>query len=213
MEQVDQIIKTISLTMGTAWASGINLYASILVLGLLGTTESIVLPSNLQILMHPIVIGAAGVMYFVEFFADKVPGLDTSWDGVHTFIRIPLGAMLAAGAVGDVDPAVAIAAAILGGGLTATTHATKAGTRVLINTSPEPFTNWTASIVEDLVVIGGLWTALNYPWAFVVFLIIFILLMIWLLPKLWRGIKKVFGFIVGLFKRKQNEQEILPENE
>ncbi len=199
--------------MGTAWASGINLYASILVLGLLGTTESIVLPSNLQILMHPFVIGAAGVMYFLEFFADKIPGVDTSWDGVHTFIRIPLGALLAAGAVGDVDPAIAIAAAILGGGLTATTHATKAGTRVLINTSPEPFTNWTASILEDLAVIGGLWTALHYPWVFVAFLIIFILLMIWLLPKLWRGIKKVFGFIVSLFKGKKDEPDVLSEKE
>ncbi len=213
MEQVDQVIKTISLTMGTAWASGINLYASILVLGLLGSTESIVLPSGLQILMHPVVIGAAGVMYVVEFFADKIPGVDTSWDGIHTFIRIPLGALLAAGAVGDVDPAVAIAAAILGGGLTATTHATKAGTRVLINTSPEPVTNWTASILEDLAVIGGLWTALHYPWVFTIFLILFILLMIWLLPKLWRGIKKVFGFVASLFKGKKNKPEVLPENE
>lgn len=212
MEQFDQLVKTISMTMGTAWASGINLYAAILVLGILGSTENIVLPSGLQILMNPIVIGAAGIMYFVEFFADKVPGLDTSWDGIHTFIRIPLGALLAAAAVGDVNPAVAVSAAILGGGMAATTHAAKAGIRVLINTSPEPVTNWTASILEDLAVIGGLWTALHYPWAFVVFLVLFILLMIWLLPKLWRGIKKVIGFIVSLFKGKKEDPEKQTEN-
>ena len=181
--------------MGAAWASGINLYATILVLGLLGITENIVLPANLQVLMNPLVIGAAGVMYVVEFIADKMPGVDTGWDSFHTFIRIPAGALMAAGAVGDVNPAMALAVGILGGGLAAGAHATKAGSRVIINTSPEPFSNWTASVVEDILVIGGLWTALNYPWLFIALMIVFILLMIWLLPKLWRGIKKVFGFI------------------
>ncbi|MBW2320585.1 MAG: DUF4126 domain-containing protein [Deltaproteobacteria bacterium] len=195
MEQLDQIVNIISLTMGAAWASGINLYATILVLGLLGITENIVLPANLQVLMNPLVIGAAGVMYVVEFIADKMPGVDTGWDSFHTFIRIPAGALMAAGAVGDVNPAMALAVGILGGGLAAGAHATKAGSRVIINTSPEPFSNWTASVVEDILVIGGLWTALNYPWLFIALMIVFILLMIWLLPKLWRGIKKVFGFI------------------
>jgi len=195
VEQLDQIVNIISLTMGAAWASGINLYATILVLGLLGITENIVLPANLQVLMNPLVIGAAGVMYVVEFIADKMPGVDTGWDSFHTFIRIPAGALMAAGAVGDVNPAMALAVGILGGGLAAGAHATKAGSRVIINTSPEPFSNWTASVVEDILVIGGLWTALNYPWLFIALMIVFILLMIWLLPKLWRGIKKVFGFI------------------
>jgi len=167
MEQFDQIVNTLSLTMGAAWASGINLYAAILVLGVLGATENIVLPAGLEVLMNPLVIGAAGVMYLVEFFADKVPGVDTGWDTLHTFIRIPAGALLAAGAVGDVNPAVAIAAGLMGGGLAAASHATKAGTRVLINTSPEPFSNWTASVVEDVAVVGGLWTALHYPWVFI----------------------------------------------
>ena len=185
--------------MGAAWASGINLYAAILVLGLLGITENIVLPANLQILMNPLIIGAAGVMYIVEFIADKMPGVDTGWDTFHTFIRIPAGVLMAAGAVGDVNPALALAAGILGGGLAASAHATKSGSRVIINTSPEPFTNWTASVVEDILVIGGLWTALHYPWLFIMLMIVFILLMIWLLPKLWRGIKKVFGFIGRLF--------------
>ncbi|MBW1958967.1 MAG: DUF4126 domain-containing protein [Deltaproteobacteria bacterium] len=199
MEQLDQIVNIISLTMGAAWASGINIYATILVLGLLGITENIVLPANLQVLMNPLVIGAAGVMYVVEFIADKMPGVDTGWDSFHTFIRIPAGALMAAGAVGDVNPAMALAVGILGGGLAAGAHATKAGSRVIINTSPEPFSNWTASVVEDILVIGGLWTALNYPWLFIALMIVFILLMIWLLPKLWRGIKKVFGFIGRLF--------------
>jgi len=119
MEQLDQIVNTISLTMGVAWASGINLYAAILVLGLLGITENIVLPDHLQILMNPLVIGAAGLMYIVEFIADKMPGVDTGWDTLHTFIRIPAGVLMAAGAVGDVNPALAVAAGILGGGLAA----------------------------------------------------------------------------------------------
>lgn len=204
--ELDQIAKTLSMTMGAAWASGINLYAAILVLGLLGITENIVLPENLHILMNPIVIGAAGVMYVVEFFADKVPGIDTGWDTVHTFIRIPAGVLMAAGAVGEVNPALAVAAGILGGGMAAGAHATKAGSRVMINASPEPFTNWTASITEDLAVFGGLWAALNYPWLFLGIMVVFIIAMIWLLPKIWRGIKKVFGFIGRLFGVVQEEE-------
>jgi len=149
-------------------------------------------------------------MYFVEFFTDKVPGVDTGWDGISTFIRIPAGAILAAGVMGDVSPAAQLAAGIAGGTLTAGTHATKAGTRVLINTSPEPVSNWFASVGEDVVVILGLWTALSHPILFIVLLILFILFMIWALPKLWRGIKKVFGFI----RRKlgDNETEAPPDN-
>ena len=191
MEHLDEIIKTLSMTMGAAWASGINLYATLLVLGIMGTTGNIVLPENLHILMDPMVMGAAGMMYFVEFIADKTPGVDTGWDAIHTFIRIPAGVMLAAGAVGEVNTGVAVAAAILGGGLAAGSHAAKAGSRVLINTSPEPFSNWTASILEDVVVVGGIWTSLTHPGIFIVLLVIFILFLIWLIPKLWQGIKKV----------------------
>jgi len=193
------IVETIALTLGVAWASGINLYAAIFMLGLMGNTGHIVLPPDLAVLMDPMVLTAAGFMYCVEFFADKVPGVDTGWDTLHTFIRIPAGAILAAGAVGDVGLAAQTAAFLIGGTLAAGSHATKAGSRVLINTSPEPVTNWTASIMEDLVVIGGLWTALNHPWLFIVALVLFILLMIWLLPKLWRGIKRVACAIGRLF--------------
>ena len=203
MEQVNEITRIIALTMGAAWAAGINLYAAIATLGILSVTGNITLPPDLQVLANPLVIGAACLMFAVEFVADKMPGVDSGWDTIHTFIRIPAGALLAAGAVGEVDPAVSLAAALLGGALAAGTHGIKAGSRLLINTSPEPFTNWTASIMEDLVVIGGIWTAVNHPWLFLVMLGLFILLMIWLLPKLWRGIKMLAAKIKGLFASRQ----------
>jgi hypothetical protein len=186
-----EAVSIIALSMGAAWASGINLYATIFMLGYMGATGNMALPAELDILSNPMVMTAAGIMYCIEFFADKIPGLDSGWDAIHTFIRIPAGAMLAASAVGDVTPAVELTSALLGGSLAAGSHATKAGTRLLINTSPEPVTNWTASISEDLLVIGGLWTALHHPVLFVIGLIIFIALMIWLLPRLWRLIKRL----------------------
>ncbi len=196
------ITQTIALTMGVAWASGINLYAAILMLGYLGMTGNIDLPPDLQILTDPMVMLAAGLMYCVEFFADKVPGVDTGWDALSTFIRIPAGAVLAAGAIGDVGAAAQLAAGIAGGALATGSHITKAGTRVLINTSPEPITNWFASVGEDVAVIAGLWTALYHPVLFIVLLVLFILLMIWLLPKIWRGIKKLFSLIGRAFGSK-----------
>lgn len=189
------ITQTIALTMGVAWASGINLYAAILMLGYMGTTGNIDLPPDLQVLSDPMVMIAAGTMYCVEFFADKVPGVDTGWDAISTFIRIPAGAILAAGAVGDVGSGAQLAAAIAGGTLATGSHVTKTGTRVLINTSPEPVTNWFASVGEDVAVIAGLWTALYHPVLFIVLLVVFILLCIWLLPKIWRAIKTVFSFL------------------
>jgi hypothetical protein len=196
MEEYNQIVALIALSMGAAWASGINIYATVLMLGVMGATGNISLPEELQMLSDPMVIGAAGLMYFIEFFTDKIPGVDTAWDALHTFVRVPAGAILAAGAVGDISSSAGIAAGLLGGGLALGTHSMKAGTRVMINTSPEPISNWTASITEDLAVIGGLWTALNHPTLFVVLLLIFIILMIWLLPKLWKGVKTVFKAIV-----------------
>ncbi|KPJ98128.1 MAG: hypothetical protein AMJ60_09365 [Desulfobacterales bacterium SG8_35] len=206
MEHLEPIIKTIALTMGVAWASGINLYAALLVLGILGSTGNITLPQELMILTDPLIITAAGVMYAVEFFADKIPGVDNGWDTIHTFIRIPLGALLAAAAVGEMNPSVAIAAAILGGGLAASTHAAKSGARVLINASPEPVTNWIMSLGEDAAVIVGLWTALHYPLIFVVFLIVFILLLVWLLPKIWKGVVRILSILANLFRPKQEIQ-------
>lgn len=192
------IVEAIALSMGAAWASGINLYAALLTLGLLGATDSIVLPPALEILAHPGVIMAAGFMYFVEFFTDKTPGVDTGWDTMHTFIRIPAGAVLAAGALGDVAPAAEVVALILGGSLAATSHATKAGGRLLINASPEPFSNWAASVAEDVAVIGGLWLALQTPWLFLGLLVLFLVAVAWLLPKLVRGIRTLFSRISRL---------------
>ena len=189
------ITQTIALTMGVAWASGINLYATLLVLGYMGITGNIDLPPDLQVLMDPVVMIAAGLMYCIEFFADKVPGVDTGWDTLHTFIRIPAGALLAAGAVGDVGTGAQLAAGLVGGTLATGTHATKAGSRVLINTSPEPVSNWFTSIGEDVAVILGLWTALENPVLFLVLLAVFIVLMIWLLPKIWRGLRKLFAWL------------------
>ena len=190
------LTQVIALSMGVAWASGLNLYAAILMLGLMGATGHIDLPSGLEPLTHPVVIAAAAFMYCVEFFADKMPGVDTGWDTLHTFIRIPAGAVLAASAIGDVSMSAQIAAALVGGSLTASVHATKAGGRVMINTSPEPVTNWTASVAEDVAVFGGLWVALHYPVLFLVLLFVCLCAIAWLLPKIWRGVHRV-GRAVG----------------
>jgi len=202
MEEYSTLIQTIALTMGVAWASGINLYGTLLALGIMSNTGYVDLPTHLQIVGDPLVIAAAALMYGVEFFADKIPGVDTGWDTLHTFVRIPAGALLAAGAIGDVSPAAELAAAIVGGSIAAGTHFTKAGSRVMINTSPEPVSNWAASITEDVAVFVGLWAAIAYPYVFIALLAVFILAMIWLLPKLWRGIKRVSQFFVNLFSTK-----------
>ena len=191
MEEYQSVIQVIALSMGAAWASGINLYATLAILGIAGAGGYVDLPEPLHVVQDPLVIIAAGFMYCVEFFADKTPGVDTAWDAVHTFVRIPAGALLAAGAVGDVTPALSVAAGLLGGTVAASTHATKASSRALINTSPEPFTNWGASVLEDIAVFGGLWAALTQPWLFVIAFVIFMALLIWLLPKLLRAVAKV----------------------
>lgn len=193
MDNYQELISIIALTMGVGWASGINLYAVVLVLGLAGATGNIELPPELEVVQNPMVIMAAGVMYLVEFIADKVPGVDTGWDTLHTFIRIPAGAMLAIGAVGDVTPALEISAGLLGGTMAGASHLTKFSTRALINTSPEPFSNWGASIAEDVMVLAGMWAMFNHPWLFVGLMVAFIILVIWLLPKLWRLLKAIFA--------------------
>jgi len=194
--------------LGAGWASGLNLYAAMLVLGWMGASGQTDLPQSLEILSNPLVMGAAGLMFVVEFFADKMPGLDSLWDAVHTFIRIPAGALLAAGAAQGLDMGTAgeLAGLILGGGLATTSHVSKASTRALINTSPEPVTNWSASITEDAAVIGGLWTALNYPWLFVLLLILFILLAAWLVPKIWRLLKAGGKTVFSWFRKPQSAE-------
>lgn len=200
MDPLNSLISTIALALGVGWASGINLYATILTLGFLHNAGYMGLPPGLAICADPLVMTAAGFMYCVEFFADKIPGVDSGWDTLHTFIRIPAGAALAAGAVGDLSPAVQVAAGLVGGTLAMGSHALKAGGRVLINTSPEPLSNWSASVLEDVAVVAGLWSALQHPWLFLAALAAFLVLLAWLLPRIWRGIRGLLRTIARAFR-------------
>jgi hypothetical protein len=180
-----------------AWASGLRLYLVVFMLGLAAHFQYIELPPGLHVLAHPYVIGAAGLLVAVEFLADKIPGLDSAWDAIHTFIRIPAGALLAAGATGDDVNAFTVAAGLLGGAITAGTHFAKAGSRAAINTSPEPFTNWGASFTEDALVVGGTWLAFAHPVLFLALVVVFLAIVAWILPKIWRFLKRVFGALAG----------------
>jgi hypothetical protein len=188
-----QTLQTIALASLLAWASGLRLYLVVFCVGLAAAYGYIRLPAGLGVLQHPWVIGASGVMLVMEFVADKIPGVDTLWDAVHTFIRIPAGALLAAGATGDTLSALTVASGLLGGTITAGTHLTKAGSRALINTSPEPFSNWGASLTEEAAVFSGIWFAFNHPLIFLTALALFIAIAIWLLPRLIRALARVFG--------------------
>jgi len=192
-----QMLQTVALASLLAWASGIRLYLVIFAVGLAGYLGYVELPSGLRVLQHPWVIGAAGFMLLMEFLVDKVPALDSAWDAIHTFIRIPAGALLAAGATGDSLNALTMAAGLLGGTITAGTHLTKSGGRALINTSPEPVSNWGASFTEDVLVLTGIWFAFNHPLVFLAALALFMAMVIWLLPKLWRGIRSMFRNLRG----------------
>jgi hypothetical protein len=184
-------LSTIALAAGIGWASGMRLYAVLFFLGVLQQMGIYPLPESLAPLAHPVVMTVAGLLFVTEFLADKVPGFDTIWDAVHTFVRIPGGALLAALAVSANDPGLSVAAGLLGGVIAAGSHLTKAGTRALINTSPEPFSNWTASASEDVFSLGILWLALTHPLVLLAALLVFVLVMMWLLPKLWRGVKRL----------------------
>lgn len=184
------VVQSIALSMGVAWASGIRLYATVAILGILGSIGAVQLPPGLEVLTNPAVIMAASFMYAVEFFADKVPGVDTGWDTLHTFIRIPAGAILAARALGHVDPAAELVAFMLGGTLAATAHAVKAGTRVLVN----------VSFTEDAAVLGGIALMLYHPVAFLGLLVVFAAVTVWLLPKLLRGVRLLFARIARWFR-------------
>lgn len=192
-----ELVPSLALAGSLAWASGLRLYAVVFMAGMLGRFELLQLPESLRILEHSWVLLTAGLLLTIEFFADKVPAVDTQWDSIHTFIRIPAGALLAALAMGGHDPALMVVAGLLGGTLTAGTHAFKAGSRTLVNTSPEPFSNIGVSLGEDVLVASGLLTAIYHPIIFLVLLVVFIGLLIWLLPKLWRGIRLVFARVFG----------------
>jgi hypothetical protein len=179
-------IEALSLAMGTAWTSGINLYATVAALGIAGRAELVHLPQNLEVLTHPAVIAVACLMYLIEFFADKIPYVDSGWDVLHTFIRVPAGALLAARSLGDMNPALELAALLAGGSIAFIAHGTKATTRLAINASPEPFSNWAASVVEDITVLGSIWMIFNHPLIMIGLVLIFLALVIWLVPKVFR---------------------------
>ena len=190
-------LEHIALAAGLAWGSGIRVYAVIFIAGGLAYLGVLQLPETLAVLSHPWVLAASGFMFFVEFFVDKIPGVDSIWDALHTFIRIPAGAFLAAAALGQADPVWVAVAAILGGAIASGSHAAKAGGRAVINTSPEPVSNWVASFAEDLIVPAGLLAAVKAPIAFLGVLVVFLGLVIWLLPKLWRALKRIARRISG----------------
>lgn len=192
MNWLQSHLPELAMSAAMAWGAGLRLYLVVFVVGMLGKFGYVPLPETLKILTSPLVLGAAGFMSFIEFFADKIPWLDSLWDAVHTFLRIPAGAALAAGMLGDSGEGVAMAAAIIGGTLTAGTHFGKAGTRAAVNTSPEPFTNIGLSIAEDAVVAGGLAAAISHPVLFLVFLLVFIIALVFLLRLVLRGARAVF---------------------
>jgi hypothetical protein len=189
------VLQSVVLASLLAWASGVRLYLAVFAVGLAGYMGYIDVPSGLKVLEHPWVIGSAGFLLVMEFLADKVPGVDSIWDAVHTFIRIPAGALLAAGATGDTLNALTVAAGLLGGTITAGTHFTKAGGRAVINTSPEPVSNWTASFTEDAMVLGAIWFAFAHPLLFLALLAVFLVFVIWMLPKLWRAVRSIYRTI------------------
>jgi hypothetical protein len=191
MDKLDTL-QLVALAAALGWASGIRLYAVLFIVGAVGYLGWFELPQHLTVLSHPLVLAASGFMLLVEFFADKIPGVDTLWDIVHTLLRIPAGAALAAGVFGDSPPAWTLAAGIVGGTLAAGSHFTKAGVRMAINASPEPFSNWAASFGEDLLVGVLIYLALAHPLALLLVLAALLALCVWLLPKLWRFLR-AFG--------------------
>ncbi|MFN2455117.1 MAG: DUF4126 domain-containing protein [Pyrinomonadaceae bacterium] len=194
------LIQILGLALGSAWTSGINLYATVATLGLLEHYKLAELPGSLHVLSNPFVIGIALFLYCIEFVADKIPYVDTVWDAVHTFIRVPAGAALAAAATTQLNPAVQVAALLLGGGLALSTHGTKATVRAAANTSPEPFTNWALSLIEDILTIGAAVFAVLHPLGILIIIAIFLLVLVWVLPKVVRRIRGMLASVRNFFK-------------
>ena len=190
---------TLSLALGTAWTSGINLYATVTVLGLLQKFGLTHLPGGLDALDNWWIIGIAGFLYAVEFFADKIPYLDSVWDVIHTFIRVPAGALMAYAATNQTDNSVMVIATLLGGGLALSSHGTKTALRAGANLSPEPFSNWILSIVEDIIAFGGTLLAVFAPVLIAIVLVIFVVVFAWFAPKVYRLVRRAFSAVRGFF--------------
>ena len=181
----------VAIALALAWGAGLRAYAVVFAVGLAGAMGWVELPGHLEVLQHPVVIFASGFMTLVEFGTDKVPWLDSIWDAMHSFVRIPAGAALAAMAFGDSPSAVMVAAGLLGGSLAAAMHVAKSGTRATLNLSPEPFSNWMASLSEDAIVPLGLWLAFVHPFAFLLVLAITLLAVVLLMRLVWRGFRRL----------------------
>lgn len=189
----------VALAAALGWASGIRLYGVLFLTGLAGMMGWVPLPHGLQVLSNPVVLGASGFMLFVEFFADKIPGLDSLWDMVHSVIRIPAGAALAASVLGADGSTMGLVAAVLGGTLAAASYGAKATTRAAINTSPEPFSNIGMSLAEDATVATGLWLAVQYPLLFIVLVLLFTLFAVWVIRRMFRYVTRLLKRLVGIF--------------
>ena len=186
-------VSILGLAFGAAWSSGINVYATVATLGLLQHYKLAQLPGGLEVLDNWVVIGAALFMYAVEFVADKIPLVDTVWDALHTFVRVPAGAAVAASATSDLSPTVQVLALLLGGGLALSTHGTKATVRAAANTSPEPFSNWALSLLEDVVTVGAALLAVFNPVVILAVILVSLLLVAWLLPKIVRRLRRMLA--------------------
>lgn len=199
---------TLSLALGSAWTSGINLYATVTVLGLLQKFAlDKPLPGGLDALNNWWIIGIAGGLYAVEFFADKIPYVDSVWDVVHTFIRVPAGAVVAYAATNQLDPSITISATLVGGSLAFASHGTKAAARIGANFSPEPVSNWVLSLIEDAVAIVGAVLAVFAPFVIAGVLFIFVILFLWFFPKVFRAIRRLFK-VVGAFFRGESFADV-----
>ena len=191
---------TLSLALGSAWTSGINLYATVTALGLLQKFGATKLPGGLDVLDSWWIIGVAGSLYLIEFFADKIPYIDSVWDVVHTFIRVPAGAVVAYAATNHMDASIYIPAALLGGGLAFGSHGTKAALRLGANLSPEPVSNWILSLVEDVIAFAGTLLAVFAPFVIASILILFVIFFFWFFPKIFRAVRRMFKSVGAFFR-------------
>ncbi len=187
-------LQTLGFILGAAFASGLNLYATVAVLGLLQRFEVIQLPPSLQVLAHPVVLGLAFGLYVIEFVADKVPYVDNFWDVIHTFIRPPAAGVLAYAAMGDVPEVWKLSAALLAGTVALASHGTKASTRAAVNASPEPFSNWFLSLAEDGLAVTLVMMAVTHPLLTAAIVLALVVLSIYLLVKF-------FGFLLSALRR------------
>lgn len=199
------LIGTLGLAFGAAWTSGINSYAMVATLGLLGRYAGLELPGELGVMTSWWVIGTAAALYCVEFVADKIPAVDSAWDAIHTFVRVPAGAIVAAAALGDFSPTVQVLAFLVGGGVALTSHGTKAATRAAINLSPEPASNVVASVVEDVIAVGGTILAVVLPVVMFVVVAVAVVISLWLLPKIYRFLRRAAVTAKSVIRGKRPE--------